>query len=490
MIQRRLMGFKGGHPALAVGAILSLAALHNVARAGAPAEMAKAFEPDQRLVPAIAFTPGHAPDLTLSGEMARLHVPAVSIAVVRDGKILWARGYGRTRLQGPPTSTDTRFQGASLSKTITAVAVLRLVEQGKLDLDEDVNVYLKQWKLPEGPGQHVTLRQLLSHTAGLNVGGFTGYRVGDPFPTTVQVLDGAPPAVNPPVRIVTPPGSAWSYSGGGYTIVQQLLVDVTGEPFAQLMQELVLEPVGMTHSDFTQPLPPERWSSIALGYKADGAPLDGGPRTYPELAAAGVWTTPSDLALFLMELQRSAAGRGKLLTQATTRMMFTPGLGHWGLGFEVEGEGASRRFDHVGSNEGYKTIFVGYLSQSDGAVVMADSDNADGLREEVLRTIAAHYGWKGYEVSVKQGRSPTNKQLARLAGAYVTSDGRRFEVDYRQRRLLFRFGAAPAEALHPTSANTFFEGTGDVKLEWRGAKGGAGAITSFWTTSQFTRVRP
>lgn len=221
--------------------------------------------------------------------MSAYRVPGVSIAIIHNGSIEWAQGFGAAQVGGGPVTTETLFQAGSISKPVAAMAALHLVEKGTLALDSDVNQALTSWKIPASaaaPGAVVTLRELLSHTAGLTVHGFPGYAAGTPIPTLVQVLDGEKPANTAPVRLEAAPGSRWKYSGGGYTVMQQLLLDVSHQPFPKLMHDTVLAPIGMTRSTYEQPLPTELRSGAATPYKANGAPVEGGFHIYPEMAAA------------------------------------------------------------------------------------------------------------------------------------------------------------------------------------------------------------
>ena len=244
------------------------------------------------------------PLMTLAARMAELKVPGVSIAVIYNGAIEWAKGYGAAEAgTQTPVTPRTLFQAASVSKPVAALAALRLVEQGRLVLDEDVNAKLKSWKVPENEftkAEKVTLRRLLSHTAGLTVHGFGGYPADVPVPSLAQVLDGEKPANSAAIRVDIVPGTVWRYSGGGYTVMQQLLIDVTGRAFPDILAELVLKPVGMTDSTYEQPLPEARRGGAAAGHTSDGKLLPGRCHTYPEMAAAGLWTTPTDLARFLL----------------------------------------------------------------------------------------------------------------------------------------------------------------------------------------------
>lgn len=203
--------------------------------------------------------------MMLAERMFVYQVPGVAIAFIHNGSIRWARGFGVTRLGGSPVTAATLFEAGSISKPLTAFATLRLVSDGKMKLDADVNDELRSWKLPPGPAGSgpVTLLDLLSHTASTTVHGFPGYAEGAKVPTISEVLDGVPPANTPPVRVDTAPGTQWRYSGGGYVVVQQALIDMTHRSFPELMRNTVLRPLGMTSSTFEQPLPADETKPAA-----------------------------------------------------------------------------------------------------------------------------------------------------------------------------------------------------------------------------------
>ncbi|MBD8529833.1 MULTISPECIES: serine hydrolase [unclassified Massilia] len=265
-------------------ALLLLLCMPALAWAGIDAEIARV---ERGLGAPVVLAGAAAPSRTLADEMARLHVPGVSIALIRGGKIAWTRGYGLAYPGGPAITPDTLFQAASISKPVTAMAALRMAQEGRLALDAGIEPLLTGWKLPAADGAAlVTPRRLLSHTAGMGVSGFPGYAANAPVPTLVQVLDGAAPANTQPVRVETAPGSAWRYSGGGYSVVQQALIDHTGQAFDVLLDETVLGPIGMRDSRFAQPLPAGLLPRAALPHDEEGKPISGGPYTYPERAAA------------------------------------------------------------------------------------------------------------------------------------------------------------------------------------------------------------
>lgn len=338
----------------------------------------------------------------LAAAMERNKVPGVSIAVIDNYQVLWADGFGVvTAGSQQPVTPTTLFQAASISKPVAALAALRTAEMGKLALDEDVNPRLVSWHIPASQmmvGRPVTLRKLLSHTAGLNVHGFGGYAVGEAVPTLVQVLSGSPPANSAPVKLLMKPGYKFSYSGGGYTVVQQLLIDITGAAFPDYMRRQVLEPLGMDHSTYEQPLPDKLAPQAATAHLIDGTPIKGRWHIYPEMAAAGLWTTPGDLAKVVIEIAGTANGRtGNLLSASMISEMLKPVAGPYGLGLAVRGEGRSFTFSHGGSNEGYRCLMVGMPATGQGVVIMTNGDGGSKLLQAVLPVVHDAYGWPAAE---------------------------------------------------------------------------------------------
>ena len=381
---------------------------------------------ENNIAPAVVIRGQGGSQVTLASRMAALHVPGASVAVIHDGKVEWARGFGVTKVNGPPVTTSTLFQAGSISKPVTAMAVLHLVQTGRLGLDSDVNQYLKTWKVPENgftSQKAVTLRELLTHTAGVTVHGFPGYASSAPVPTLKQVLDGKLPANTPAIRVDTLPGTIWRYSGGGYEITQQLLLDVTGKSFPTLMRDTVLGPLEMTHSTYEQPLPMPRSAEAASPYDQNGAAIIGGAHTYPEMAAAGLWTTPSDLARYAIEIQKSLVGQSNLvLSKSTTEeMVKSGGMGGWGLGLEVGGGSNQSHFGHGGADEGFISNLVAY-NNGDGVAIMTNGDNGGRLAEEILRTIALEYRWPDF--------TPVEKTVATVDPKLIEA----YEGYYRQGR--------------------------------------------------------
>ncbi len=335
--------------------------------------------------------------LSLAELMKAFNVAGLSIAVIENYKIVDVKSYGVIAPGSTtPVTPKTLFQAGSISKPVAAAGALALVQQGKLSLDEDVNKKLTSWKVPDNEftqTEKVTLRRIMSHTAGLTVHGFPGYDVDAPVPNLVQIFNGEKPANTAPIRVDTVPGTKWRYSGGGVTIEQQLMIDVTGKPFPALMRELVLDKIGMADSSYEQPLPPARAAMTAGGGNPDGKPVHGKWHIYPEMAAAGLWTTPTDLAKFAIEIALSKQGKSnRVLTQKTTQEMLTPVMDPSGLGFFLDKENPGV-FGHNGADEGFQALLTMNADTGNGVAMMADSDNGIWTMNYVLRRVAQEYSW-------------------------------------------------------------------------------------------------
>jgi CubicO group peptidase (beta-lactamase class C family) len=409
---------------------------------------------------------------TLEERMALYRVPAVSIAIVEGGRVALTRAVGVKEAGKPdPVTPTTLFQAASISKPVTATGMLRLVERGTLQLDTDVNRYLTSWKVPDNAftaTEKVTLRRIVSHRAGLTVHGFPGYARTEPVPTVVQVLDGEKPANTAPVRVDTTPGAITRYSGGGTTVMQQLLVDVTGTPFPALMQQLVLGPAGMTHSTFEQPLPSARAAEAAQAHDRRGTVIAGGWHAYPEMAPAGLWTTPTDLATWAVAVAEARTGRSTgLLSQAMAAQMLTPQQGgSYGLGPSVDGTGRAFRFGHGGANAGFHSDLTMYPELGVGAAIMTNSDGGPLLIRELRRALAAEYGWADGGPRRITVVALDSAAAAGVAGRYTLRTGAGVPVEIRQQgtRLTMHAPELPVEELLPESDTRFVLGT---TIGWR-----------------------
>ena len=395
--------------------------------------------------------------LSLSDRMQAYGVPGVSVAVIHNGKLAWARGWGvRDSRSCKPVTPDTVFQSASISKAVTAALALRLVEQGKLSLDQDINRFLRSWRLPGNgsAGQTpVTLRHLLSHTAGLNVHGFPGYLVGTAVPNAIQVLGGQPPANTEAVRIITPPGAEWRYSGGGYVITQVAVEDITGGRFQDVANKEIFSRIGMKHSGYSQPLSGMLAGNAASGH-SEGKVIPGAFHIYPELGPAGLWTTPSDLARFLLDVQASANGKaGRLLSPAMTKEMLAPIKGSWGLGPALYGSGPARRFGHDGVNEGFQSTMVAYVDKGEGVVVLTNGAGKR-LADEIVRAVATDYGWTELASKPVIEVVLPAATLAGLAGPYE-GGGLSVYLDLREGHLFAQTGGPEPERLIAISSDRF-----------------------------------
>jgi len=368
----------------------------------------------------VHLTKGEPPvRLSLEKLMSLHDAPGLSVAVIKDYKIAWTKAYGVTDPGGQtPVTTETLFQAGSISKPVAATAMLKMVEQGKLSLDEDVNLKLKEWKVPENEftkDQKVTLRRLASHTAGLTVHGFPGYDTEERLPTIVQVLDGEKPANTAPVRVEFPPGSKFQYSGGGVTIEQLLMTEVSRKPFPALLKETVFDKIGMKDSSYEQPLP-KTWSSrTPTGTDASGKAIHGRWHIYPEMAAAGLWTTPTDLAKFAIEIALSRQGKSnRVLNQQTVQEMLTPVKEGSGLGLFLP-EDRPGEFGHYGADEGFQAVLMMNADTGDGFVAMSNSDNGINLAEEYMRAVRKEYGWM-YRDAMPRSSGQEMMLLAKLRG--------------------------------------------------------------------------
>ena len=377
------------------------------------------------LLPPILIRGERSPGMGIRQRMARWQVPGASIAVIDRGSIAWSRGYGVCEAgSGDSVTPQTRFQAGSVSKPVAAMTALRLVEEGRLRLNDRANGLLTSWRIPDadsGKGADVTLRMLLTHSAGLTVHGFPGYTVSESVPSLFEVLDGVRPANTAPVRIDVPPGSRFRYSGGGFCVVQQLLMDVVGRPYPEIVSQAVLRPAGMDQSTFDQPTAPIEGERRATGHDKDGAPVPGGWHRYPELAAAGLWTTPTDLARLALEVQASWKGvSSRVLSPRMTRAMLTPQVTPGqGIGWRLAGIRRAARFEHSGDTRGYACSLVAYLESGQGAVVMTNGEHGAELSREILRGIANEYGWPDYLPRPRRVVALATSALAPLVGRYV-----------------------------------------------------------------------
>ena len=416
---------------------------------------------------------------TISERLARHATPAVSVAIINDGVVEWARGYGVVESgRSIPVTAETIFQAGSISKHVAMAGVLRLVQKGLLDLDTDGNHYLTSWRIPPNDTWQpsLTLRQLLAHTAGLSYTWYRGFARGAPTPTLLQVLDGQPPANTPPVRVVLLPGSQFRYSGSHYTVIQQVMIDVTAMTFPEVMHTLVFEPLGMRNSSYDQAYPTTRPETTAVGHHIGGAPIHGKWRIVVEMAGAGLWTTPTDLAQVAIALQQAYTGNSAaFLSQALVQEALTPqGNATYGLGTRFWGEAAQRRFGHGGDTIGYTCRSVALLTRGQGAVVMTNSDDGHLVVNELLQVIEREYAWPA-EQPRRSVLAQKPEALDRYVGSYELLEGYVLAVQRHQDRLELHIPGQPPVPLQSSAVDVFF--SDGVNSELRFSRDAAGLIT-------------
>lgn len=393
-----------------------------------PAIEARVKLVENGLLPIAAEQPGVT--ASIAGRMRAYGVPGISIAVVDDGKIVWAKGYGVADISSRrPVTTATLFQAASISKPISAMGALVLVQKEVVDLDADANAALESWAIPVNDmtrASPVTLRTLLNHTSG------------------------ADHSASGQIEIVSPPGRSFSYSAAGYEIMQRLVMDVSGRSFEEFMQAEVLGPLGMTSSTFAQPPPEPLLSNAATGHYAGGEAIPGRFRPMSVLTAAGLWSTPSDIAKYLLNVQSAYAGKAQVpLKTELVRQMLTPGIGNRGLGPAISGDGEARRFGHDGFNEGFESSLVAYVKEGRGVVVMANSGFAFMLLKEILDSVRRAFDWPAYGPTTQQPPAADRGQqrvvpipmrtLESIVGTYELDDVVTIRIYREKMRLLLEW---------------------------------------------------
>ncbi len=413
---------------------------------------------ERSIIPAFVIDGEADPVATLAKRMEQLKVAGISVAVFDNGRIEWTKAYGYADKERRTRATpETLFEAGSISKAVTALAALHLADKGALDLDANVNDRLKSWHLPDNEFtvvHKVTVRNILNHTAGITVSGFPGYARSAKIPSPVAVLEGK--GITDAVQVDKEPDQSMRYSGGGYTVLQVMLTDVTDRSFPELMQETVLGPLGMRNSTFEQPLPQKWWARAASGYDRSGLKVAEDWRVYPEMAAAGLWTTATDLAKFALVIERMHRGQGGLLSRPMADAMLTPGLNGDGLGVFITSDG--KRFGHGGSDVGFQSMLTAFIDDGAGIVVLTNSDNGIRLARDLMLTIAREYGWSGFEQTRKTAVRLTQADSARLLGHYKIDAGGAGEFDLvaQGSRIVIRSAEVPESELLAESPNKLF----------------------------------
>lgn len=394
----------------------------------------------------------------LEDQMRKYHVPGLSIAVINNYEVEWIKAYGfangKTQTK---TTTNTVFQAASMSKFINAMALMKLKETKDFSLDEDVNHLLESWKVPYDPAisdQAITLRQLLSHTAGLSMSGFGGYKMGQKLPSLVQILDGKKPANSESVRPILPPNQNFKYSGGGTIISQLLLMDLTKETYEDYVNEQIFQPLKMNHSFYSTEF--DRYpEDIALGHLHSDKPLKYKYRIYPESAAGGLWTTPHDLAIALLDLQLSLSQqRAAVLASKSAVELSTPvDSGISALGVFVEDQAGHTYLQHSGATRAFRSQFYISAEEGKGVVIMHNGANLEIL-EEIIRSVASVYQWPGFKKMKATVTTLTAAELKPFIGTYQMGK-RQILVSHKKGKLQLAEKGKWGATLKPLTPTSF-----------------------------------
>jgi len=411
--------------------------------------------------------------------MKEMNIPGISVAIINNFEVVWSKGYGIADTETKqPVDENTIFQAASISKPVTAMAVMKMVQDGKLDLDKNINTYLKSWKLEENEltaKKAVTLKNLLSHNAGVTVHGFPGYKPDAPFPSLVQVLNGETPANTGKIFVYMEPETQWRYSGGGTTIVQQAMIDQENKSFQEIMQERVLNPIGMSNSFYSNSMLNDKQveNATAGHYTVDGTQVVGKRHIYPEMAAAGLWTTAGDLAKFAVEVQQSLKGKSnKVLNQQFTEIMTTPVLkGELNIGLFNEKIGEEQFFGHAGGNEGYNCDLLFHKSKGYGLALMTNSGSGASIMMQILRSAASAYGWENFNEPDYEKTSLTADQLKKFSGTYSKDFDKTTTIVLKDNKLLFKETCETEVMLDPVNQNTLISSNRGTKFQLNGETG-------------------
>ncbi len=374
----------------------------------------------------IAFEGESLKRFSIAERMKFYQVPAVSLAVIKQGALDWSQAYGvKSHESQQAVDCDTLFQAASLSKPVTLMAAMRMQQAGKIDLDKDINQYLTSYQLPAGKqtlDNPVTFRNILDHTSGITSGGYRGYKEEEGFPTDIEVLTKKGVTNSKLVEVVNLPGEKLAYSGGGYTVAEVAMQDIMQQSFKQLMDLWILNPIKMKNADFSQPLPQAKHKQVARGHRSDGSMVKGGWHSYPEQAAAGLWATATDMALFMIEIHKGYKGykgQSSIFSQAmVTELLSQPREQHV-YGFIISGTGDSLMLSHYGGNAGYSTGMHIYLESGDGISYLASSDyNGNSLNSEIRFAVSDTYNWPNFKLQTVKRRNTSAEKLQQLAGQY------------------------------------------------------------------------
>lgn len=389
-------------------------------------------------------------------------VPSVSVALINEGKIEWVKSYGYADVEGKrKADAYTLYQVASITKSVNSLGIMRLAQDGKLSLSADIRNYLKTWQFPDNEfskGKTITLMNLLSHTAGLSVHGFIGYSTIDTIPTINQILNGERPSNNEAVKPIYPPGEHFEYSGGGSTVIRKILDDNISTNYDSLMQALVLKPLKMTNSTFSQPLS-AYYKNSAYGYDENMQLLKGNYYIYPEQTAGGLWSTASDIAKFILCIQNELKGDHPLLIDKhLAEEMLTPVLNNYALGFGIVEKGGEKYFWHEGESYGFNSVYYGSFTTGKGVVILTNAypDNGKPFISELLHSAAMVYEWKDFYNPVKKKLVHIpDSLLDRYVGEYYSATPQ-IKISIIRKGNDLELTARRPEKMYAINNNTFF----------------------------------
>jgi len=410
----------------------------------------------------IIFEDSVVPKYNLPDRMKFYKIPSVSIAIINDGKVEWAKAYGYADMETKRLANSaTLYQAASLSKSVNALGIMKLVQDGRLSLDKDIRTYLISWTFPDNEfstGKIITIKNLLSHTAGLSTSGFFGYSKTDTIPTINQILNGQGPATNEAVKPILIPGTAVKYSGGGTTIIRKILDDNISTNYDSLMQEVILKPLKMTNSTFSQPLN-DAVKNYACAYDKEMHVLPGNYRVHPEQAPDGLWTTATDFAKFIIAVQQSFNGnKNAILKQNEATEMLTPVIKNSdaALGTFIRNQNDEKYFTHIGANYGYRSAYYASFTGGKGIVIFTNSDNGQALIDEITNSVAIVYKWKGiYDPVVKKLVSVPDSLINKYVGDYYSEDPQ-MKISIIKKNDGLELTARKPEKMFATGPGTFF----------------------------------
>jgi CubicO group peptidase (beta-lactamase class C family) len=432
---------------------------------------------------------------SLKERMEYYKVPAISIAFLKDSRISWTHTEGVIdQLNNRPIDANTIFQAASISKPVFASVLMKYRQDNNLDLDVDVNCLLKSWQLPVhqwSDKSNVTLRLLLSHSAGTTVHGFAGYAEGSDVPSIISLLKGVTPANSDPVIVDIEPGTQFRYSGGGTVLAQLVLQDQTKTLLPELATSILFEPLMMRHSVYSQLLEGSLKNNAAVAHNANGVPIVGGSHTYAALAAAGLWTTPSDLLRLVSKIQLAGLGKDEsFFTKKTVAEILSPQIEPMGIGFFLGGKETVASFSHGGSNEGYKAHLFAHTQTGDGIAIMTNGDNGSALITEVLNRVSEIYHWDEFKPSEKTITTLDPKLFKSILGKYKITEPfeSTFVIAQKGENFIVNNEAfIKDELFFPESNRKLFSMTG-MTLELQKNKLGEVNQISFWGGIIATKV--